>query len=128
MPDLLKAAAGSPLLLTALVLIGAAVWVVEKLAGADGPITRLYRAWRDRELRRIRRQQVVVRERRALDDARVAELADEVAWLRARLGEYEDAVGRSPQIRRAVPEPRGPVTAPIPGRARNSARPEVPTR
>lgn len=127
MSDLLKAAAGSPLLLTVLVAVGALVWLAEKLGGVDGPLTRLVRAWQEREVRRLRRQRAVVAERRALDDARVAELADEVAWLRARLGEYEDTARRSPQIRRSIPPQREPETAPIPGR-RNSARPQVPAR
>jgi hypothetical protein len=127
--DLLKAAAGSPLLLTILVVAGALVWAIEKLGGVDGPATRLYRAWTDREVRRIRRQQLVVRERRNLDDARVAELTDEVEWLRRRLDRYEDTSRlRAPVTspgRHAVPPPRGPETAPIPGR-RNSARAGTP--
>jgi hypothetical protein len=128
--DLLKAAAGSPLLLTCLVVAGALVWVVEKLGGVDGPLTRLVRAWQEREVRRIRRQQQLVRERRALDDARVADLADEVDYLRRRLARYEDATPRRPVTSpgaHALPPPRGPQTAPIPGR-RNSARPEVSAR
>jgi hypothetical protein len=130
--DLLKAAAGSPLLLTCLVVAGALVWVVEKLGGVDGPLTRLVRAWQNREVRRIRRQQQLVRERRALDDARVADLSDEVDYLRRRLRQYEDRTPRRPVTspgRHTVPPPRtgGPETAPIPGR-RNSARPEVPAR
>lgn len=127
MSDLLKAAAGSPLLLTILVVVGALVWAIEKLGGVDGPLTRAVRAWQEREVRRIRRQQLVARERRALDDARVAELTDEVEWLRRRLDRYEDTSRlRAPvtgEGRHAVPPPRGPETAPIPGR-RNSARAE----
>jgi hypothetical protein len=123
MSDLLKAAAGSPLLLTAIVVVGALVWIVEKLGGVDGPLTRFVRAWQEREVRRLRRQQTVVRERRTLDDARVADLTDEVEWLRARLRHYEPA---GPPV---LPPPRDPApeTTPIPGR-RNSARPRVPAR
>lgn len=106
MSDLLKAAADSPLLLTFLVVLGGAVWAVEKLGGVDGPLTRLYRAWRDRELRKLRREREQVIARRQLDDARVADLESEVEYLRALL----DAA-------RAVPAPRD---------ARNSARATAP--
>lgn len=126
MSDLLKAAADSPLLLTFLVVLGGAVWAAEKLGGVGGPLTRLFRAWQERELRKLRREQAERRARRDLDDARVADLESEVEWLReqlvdARSGQFPDrAVHPLPRPRHSEP-----ATEPIPG-ARNSARPRVP--
>jgi hypothetical protein len=118
--DLLKAAADSPLLLAFLVVGGFVVWAIEKLGSVNGPLTRAFRAWQRRELRKIEA-------RRAADasTARVAELEDEVAYLRELL-----AADRIPA--RAVhplPRPRAhePATTPIP-RSRNSARGAVADR
>lgn len=132
MSDLLKGAADSPLLLAFLVILGGCVWAVEKLGGVDGPITRAFRAWQDREVRRLRRQRAAVRERRAVADARVDELESEVAWLREQLDEYRQ---QPTPPRPRVPPNRGhglppdliPATEPIP-RARNSARGRVSDR
>lgn len=120
--ELLGAAAGSPLLLAFLVILGGSVWAIERLSGANGPLTRALRAWQERELRRLRRERAVDAERRARaqeqEDARVAELEREVEWLREQLR----------RSRAGLVEQR-PTTEPIPGRhRRNSARPPVPPR
>jgi hypothetical protein len=112
MSDLLKAAADSPLLLAFLVIGGFVVWAVEKLGSVNGPLTRAFRAWQRRELRKLEAQRA-----RDTERARVAELEDEVAYLRSLLD-------RQPVPARAVhplPRPRAhePSTQPIP---RNSAR------
>lgn len=122
MTDLLTAAASSPLLLAFLVVLGGLVWAVERLSGTNGPLTRVLRAWQERELRRLRRERAVQAEQRAARqedaDARVAELEAEVDWLREQLR----------RTRAGVPE-QPPATEPIPGRhRRNSARPPVPPR
>jgi hypothetical protein len=87
--DLLAAAVDSPLLLAILVVGGFAVWAVERLAGVNGPITRAVVAWQERELRRLQREADLSAARRRIaqdaEDARVAELEDEVAWLREQL-------------------------------------------
>jgi len=87
--DLLAAAVDSPILLAILVVGGFLVWAVERLAGVNGPITRLYRAWQGRELSRLQREADLQIARRRIvqesDDARVAELEDEVDWLREQL-------------------------------------------
>jgi hypothetical protein len=120
--DLLAAAASSPLLLAFLVVLGGLVWAIERLSGANGPLTRGFRAWQDRELRRLRRERAVREEQRAARqedaDARVAELESEVDWLREQLR----------RTRAGQPE-QPPTTEPIPGRhRRNSTRPPVPPR
>jgi hypothetical protein len=126
--DLLKATADSPLLLAFLVILGGLVWAIEKLADADGPITRLFRAWQEREVRRLRRQQLVDRERRAARDARVEELESEVAWLRGQLDDARQSLPPRAPVRHPLPVPRRePETAPIRG-ARNSARGRVSNR
>jgi hypothetical protein len=126
--DLLKATADSPLLLAFLVILGGLVWAIEKLADADGPITRLFRAWQEREVRRLRRQQLVDRERRAARDARVEELESEVAWLRGQLDDARQSLPPRAPVR-PLPRPRAhePATTPIP-RSRNSARGAVADR
>jgi hypothetical protein len=120
--ELLAAASGSPLLLAIVVVGGFAVWAVERLAGVDGPVTRAVRAWQQRELRRLQREANLSAARRQLaqvaDDARVAELEDEVAWLREQLR----------RTRRGEPE-LPPDTEPIPGIGRrNSPRRPPPPR
>jgi hypothetical protein len=109
MSDLLKAAADSPLLLAFLVIGGFAVWAIEKLGSVNGPLTRAFRAWQRRELRKIEQQ-------RRVDDGEVAELRDEVAYLRSLLDERIP-----PRAVHPLPRPRAhePSTQPIP---RNSAR------
>ncbi len=118
MIDLLLSAAEEPLLLAVVVIVGLAVWAVERLSGANGPLTRAVRAWQERELRRIRRERAVEDERRAIEragrDARVAELETEVDWLREQLQ----------RARRGEPS-QGPDTSPL---RRNSARPPLPPR
>lgn len=120
--DLLAAAVDSPLLLAILVVGGFAVWAIERLADVNGPITRLYRTWQDRELRRLQREADLSVARRKLaqdaDDARVAELLDEVAWLREQLR----------RSRRGEPELPAD-TEPIPvTHRRNSGRHRPPPR
>jgi hypothetical protein len=120
--ELLDGAKDSPLLLAVLVIGGFVVWAIERLSGANGPLTRALQAWQERELRRLRRERAVAEERRAgeqaREDARVAELESEVAWLREQLA----------RRRRGEPE-QPPDTEPL-RRAdrRNSARPPVPPR
>jgi hypothetical protein len=118
--DLIGAAAGSPVLLAFLVVVGGLVWAIERLANANGPLTRLVRLWQDRELRRLRRERALQAEQRAArqesTSARVAELEDEVEWLREQLH----------RTRAGQPE-QPPATEPIPGR-RNSARHRTPPR
>ncbi len=118
MIDLLLSAAEEPLLLAILVVGGFVVWAVERLSGANGPLTRAVRAWQDRELRRLRRERAVQAEQRAARqeqaDARVTELETEVEWLREQLQ----------RARRGEPS-QGPDTSPL---RRNSARPPVPPR
>jgi hypothetical protein len=116
--DLLLSAAEEPLLLAVLVVGGFAVWAVERLSGANGPLTRAVRAWQERELRKLRRERAVDEERRraarADRDARVDELEGEVEWLREQLRRARS--GRPSQ---------GPETSPL---RRNSARPPPPPR
>lgn len=125
MSDLLKATANSPLLLTFLVMLGGGVWAVEKLGGVNGPISRALHAWQERELRRLERERRLVTRRRELNDARVADLESEVAYLREQLVEQYDDLYEVVPARAVHPLPRPrrpePATAPIP-RARNSAR------
>jgi predicted RNase H-like nuclease (RuvC/YqgF family) len=120
--ELLTAAASSPLLLAFLVVLGGLVWAVERLSGANGPLTRAIRAWQERELRRLRRERALREEQRAArqeeSDARVVELEREIEWLREQL---DRARSGRPELH--------PATEPIPSRhRRNSARPPVPPR
>lgn len=120
MTDLLRAAVDEPILLAILVVGGFLVWAVERLAGVDGPVTRAVRAWQERELRRLQREADVSSARRRIErdaeDARVAELEDEVEWLReqlrrARRGEPELPADTEPiptQGRRNSPRHRPP--------------------
>ena len=89
MAELLAAAVDSPLLLAILVIGGFIVFAVERLADVDGPVTRAVQAWQQRELRRLQRDADLSVARRRItqeaEDARVAELEDEVAWLREQL-------------------------------------------
>jgi hypothetical protein len=116
--DLLLSAAEEPVLLAILVVAAFAVWAIERLSGANGPLTRAIRAWQERELRRLRRERAVQAEQRATRqeaaDARVAELESEVAWLREQL-----------RRARAGQPSQGPDTSPL---RRNSARPPPPHR
>lgn len=120
--DLVAAAADSPLLLAVLVIGGFVVWAVERLAGVNGPITRAVRAWQERELRRLQREADLSAARRRVaretEDARVAELEDEVEWLREQLR------------RRRRGEPELPAdTEPIPTQGRrNPGRHRPPPR
>jgi hypothetical protein len=116
--DLLLSAAEEPVLLAVLVVGLFLVWAIERLSGANGPLTRAVRAWQERELRRLRRERAVQAEQRAArqeaTDARVAELEREVDWLREQLQ----------RARRGEPS-QGPDTSPL---RRNSARPPLPPR
>jgi hypothetical protein len=120
--ELLAAAVDEPLLLAILVVGGFLVWAVERLAGVNGPVTRAVRAWQERELRRLQREADLSTARRRIaqenEDARVAELEDEVAWLREQLRRRRDG------------EPELPAdTEPIPRQGRrNSARRPPPPR
>lgn len=122
MTDLLRAAADEPILLAVLVGGGFLVWAIERLSGAEGPLTRAVRAWQERELRRLRYKRAVREEQRAARleeaDSRVVELESEVAWLREQLRRNREGVAEEP----ANTEPLARQ-----GR-RNSARPPVPPR
>jgi hypothetical protein len=63
MVDVLDAAKGSPFLLAGLVIFGALVYGAEKLGGVNGPMTRAWAAWRNRELNRLRREALLRAER-----------------------------------------------------------------
>lgn len=122
MIDLLLGAAEEPLLLALVVIGGFLVWAVERLAGVNGPITRAVRAWQQRELRRLQREADLSAARRRItqenEDARVAELEDEVAWLREQLRRRRDGLPELPAD-----------TEPIPRQGRrNSARRPPPPR
>jgi hypothetical protein len=128
--DLLKAAADSPLLLTFLVILGGAVWAVEKLGGVNGPISRAVKAWQNRELRRLERERLIDDRRRELRDARIADLESEIAWLRQQLDQRPPALPARAVHPITAPRhirERVPATLPIP-RARNSARATAPNR
>jgi hypothetical protein len=125
--DLLKAAADSPLLLTFLVILGGAVWAVEKLGGVNGPISRAVKAWQNRELRRLERERLIDDRRRELRDARIADLESEIAWLRQQLDQRPALPARAVHPITAPRHVRVPATLPIP-RARNSARATAPNR
>jgi hypothetical protein len=125
--DLLAAAADSPLLLAILVIGGFVVWAIEHLAGANGPITRGVRAWQDRELRRLQREaDLQTARRRAVqesDDARVAELLDEVAWLREQLRRTRRGEPDLPPDTEPIPTTTAmPAAPPPPADRRNSGR------
>jgi hypothetical protein len=85
--ELLSAAKDSPFALAALITLGAVVWAVEKLGSLNGPMTRMWTAWQNRELNRLRREAVYRAERRRIaadeESGRVADLARQVADLRA---------------------------------------------
>lgn len=87
MTDLFNAAKGSPLMFAALFLLGVGVYLTEHLCGVNGPLTRLWAAWNDRELRRLRRDALVLAERRSIQAAeergRVGDLTQQLADLRA---------------------------------------------
>lgn len=97
-PELLDAVKGSPFLLAFLVILGAVVWAAEKIGGVNGPVTRAWNSWQNRELNRIRREALLRAERRKIAEeersgqvadlsAQVAALRAETSWLR---GENED--------------------------------------
>jgi hypothetical protein len=144
--ELLRAAEGSPLLLAFLTVGGFLSYAVERLCGSNGPATRLLHAWRDRELRELRREALLRAERRRIDrdeaTAREAEQLAELTHLRRRvieltgdrdtlLREVEHANRRASAAHPTLPVPRladDPVTAPLHRRRRESARPPPPGR
>jgi len=85
-PELLEAVKGSPFLLAALVIIAAVVWAAEKLLALQGPMTKLWRAWTDRELNRLKREAALRAERRRIaieeEQGRVADLSRQLAEVR----------------------------------------------
>lgn len=87
MSDLLTAVKGSPLLLAFVVVLAALIYAIEKLGGLDGPMTRLWGAWQNRELNRLHRESLLRAERRRMeaeeDAERMADLAAKVERLRA---------------------------------------------
>lgn len=106
MTDLLNAAKGSPLIFGALVVIGVAVYAVEHLCGLNGPLTRLWAAWNERELRRLRRDALILAEKRRMqteeEQGRVGDLTRQVADLRNLVHELSAdlAAARSRERRR----------------------------
>lgn len=90
MTELLSAAKGSPFLLAALVVLGAVVYAIEKLGGINGPITRLWGAWTNRELNRLRREALLRAERRRItqeeEEGRIADLTSQLDALRDQVG------------------------------------------
>jgi hypothetical protein len=120
--DLMAYAQGSPLLLAALVIVGAVLATVERVFALSGPVTKLAAWWSGRELARLRREALLRAERRRIEleerSAREAELAEENTWLRAQLARAR--AGQPTEL----PDP----TTPIPGRSRNPARVPTPRR
>lgn len=127
-PELLTAVKGSPLLLALLVGGWFAVYAVERLGGLDGPVSRLLRAWRDRELTRLRREALVRAEQRRIDAAERSDREREllVELYRARR-ERDDALrqlGEAPRWAPPAPRDEAP-TAPL---RRETARAPTPRR
>jgi len=87
MTEVLAAVSGNPFLLAIVVLVIAAVWLIEKVGGVNGPLTRLWTAWTNRELNRLRREALVRAERRKLAQQ---ETASELGGLQDRLAELEE--------------------------------------
>lgn len=91
MTDLFNAAKGSPLLYVALAGLVIGVYLVEHLCGINGPLTRAWAAWNDRELRHLRRDALILAERRRIqteeEQGRVGDLTRQVADLRAVVAE-----------------------------------------
>lgn len=87
MPELLAAAKDSPFLLAALIVLAAVVWTVEKLGALNGPMTRTWTAWQNRELNKLRREAVYRAERRRIaaeeEQGQVADLNRRLVDLRA---------------------------------------------
>jgi pimeloyl-ACP methyl ester carboxylesterase len=92
--ELLAAAADFPVLVAALVVIGGLLYLAERLFALSGPMSRLVRSWRNRELARLRRDALIRAEKRRLQmeeesavmadlRAQVRELTGEVARLRS---------------------------------------------
>lgn len=94
MLDMLTVAKGSPLIFGALLVLGAVVYVVERLAGLNGPLTRAWTAWTERELRKLRRDALLLAERRRVqaedEQGRVGDLTRQVADLRATVHELSE--------------------------------------
>ena len=136
MTELLDAVKGSPLLLAFLVVGGFVVYAVERLCGANGPVTLMLRAWQDRELRKLRREATLRAEQRRIEvearSDREHDLLDQLAALRTELGEARRQLDRAHRQRvgsmPTLPVPRaddGPPTAPL---RRESARRAPPGR
>lgn len=104
--DLLGAARDVPWLAAGILGLGAASWVVERIAGLTGPVTTLHRAWADRELRRLRREALLRAERRRLDteeeSAVMADLRAQVAELSLRLDALRRTVRAGEEHRRGM--------------------------
>jgi hypothetical protein len=123
--ELLTYAEGtSPWLVTALVILGAVGYATERATGLVGPITKLLAAWRDRELRKLRREALIRAERRRIEQeeesARLSALREEVQWLRAEVARLlahqctPDSTG-APRTS-AIPAARNPARVPVPRR------------
>lgn len=92
MPDI-SGVASNPLLYGVLVVIGYAVWLAEKVTGANGVFTRIKTAWDNREINRLVREKKVREARLALEQleesavirqlrTQVADLSAEMEWNR----------------------------------------------
>jgi hypothetical protein len=117
--ELLRLAEGHGGWVSAVLLgLGVLGYATERFTGLAGPATRLVTIWRDRELRKLRREALLRAERRRIEQeeesARFSALRDEVQWLRAEVARL-----RSHQC--------GPDTAPMCS-SRNPARVPVPRR
>jgi hypothetical protein len=96
--DLIGLAKGAPALALALAILSAALYAAERLFALSGPMSKLVRWWRGRELARLRREAELRAEQRAIQQAEeTAVMAD----LRAQLGDLTREVARLRGVVRA---------------------------
>jgi hypothetical protein len=136
--ELLRAVAGSPILLAVLAAGWFGVLAVERLCGANGPASRILAAWRNRELNQLRREAMIRAERRRLDAAERSERETALEHEAARLRRERDDARRQRDAllrqidshrRPSIPAARGdPDTAPLMGQRRNFRRAPSPAR
>lgn len=108
MGDLLHYAQGSPFLFFAILVLGALLYAVEKLAGLSGPASALVRWWQGRELTKLRREAELRAERRRIqleeESALMADLRAQVAELTREVGRLRSVVRQGEAHQRAVRE------------------------
>jgi hypothetical protein len=104
--DVLAATKGLPWLASALLTLGLVSFVVERFAGLSGPATAIARAWRDRDLRKLRREALLRAERRRLaaeeESAVVVDLRAQLAHLTEQVASLRGSARTSEAHHRAM--------------------------